>query len=141
MFTFAAPNRAQAVPFFLLSANAQGDNWYYSPYFGRYNISYYPYIYKDCFGWLYWYGEVGDNGGGWFYDYNTGDYFWTSAGTYRYDLDPQQTYFYSNNLGVWLYYFEPKLGWKRYRDFYNTATKVYFSYPLNIEVCPTCSYD
>ena len=63
MFTFAAPNRAQAVPFFLLSANAQGDNWYYSPYFGRYNISYYPYIYKDCFGWLYWYGEVGDNGG------------------------------------------------------------------------------
>ena len=119
LFTFAAPNRAQADPFFFTwKAISLGNNWFLYQYFGQVYIgNEYPRIYKNGFGWLqYWSDAYMPNrvaGGGavfgnFFKDDRTGDYFYTNF--QYYDVAAKWTWFYSWNLGTWLYYVEPPPG-------------------------------
>ena len=56
-----------------------------------------------------------------FYDALTGDYLYTNTRDYDY---PQAAYFYSYDLGAWLYYYEDFDDNNR-RTFYNFATGQY----------------
>ena len=105
---FAAPLRAQSVspgPFFddetFLGYDANGYEVYFLEYFR--DFTYYPadtiYVYKYGFGWLYYLGNSSPTShDAYFYDSTSGDYFWTDSGNYP--------YFYSFNLGTFLYYYE-----------------------------------
>ena len=104
----ASPLRAQSVspgPFFddetFLGFDANGYEVYYLEYFQ--DFTYFPantnYIYKYSFGWLiYLGGSSPTSRDAYFYDSSTGDYFWTDSADYP--------YFYSFNLGTFLYYYE-----------------------------------
>jgi hypothetical protein len=125
LFTFAAPSRAQEpAPFFFSTQVFVGNSVFYSPDFGYYNWVNYPWIYKFGFGWL-WYGGNDASGGSFLYDWLTGGFFWTNAQVYEY---PQAAYFYSYNLGTWLYYYEDSDDNNR-RTFYNYATGMWIYYP------------
>jgi hypothetical protein len=155
LFTFAAPNRAQAQFFFAdcvdsVTNPCQGiAGWnpggFFFPHFGQVYTSaavapYYWY-YKNDFGWLSWKGNNSTYpswipGGGYplgsfFYDYRTGDTFYTNYQLYVWSGGPH--YFYSYNLGAWLWYYEP-IGEnanldKTHRLFYDYATGQNIYYP------------
>ena len=131
LFTFAAPNRAQAAdPFFFRENYSFNNNWYFSRYFGYTYMAtgvFPPWIYKNGFGWLSYLGnDQGD--GSFFWDYLTGDTFYTNARAYDLSFNPQRTFFYSYALGTWLYYFEDADNNNR-RTFQNLTTGEYIYYP------------
>ena len=116
LFTFAAPDRAQALPFFFQTQVpvAGYPGWYYSRNFGYYHLGPFniggiryswPFFYKLGFGLLYyWPDEI--QGESYFYDFSTGD--WLNADTRTWDVEahPSRTWFYSERLSSDLLYLE-----------------------------------
>ena len=104
----ASPLRAQSVspgPFFdaetFLGFDANGSEVYYLEYFREftYDPSDATYVYKYDFGWLCYLGASSPTSqDAYFYDCTSDDYFWTDSSDYP--------YFYSFNLGTFLYYYE-----------------------------------
>jgi hypothetical protein len=94
LFTFAAPNRAQANPYFFqtstyVGTRPDGIDIYLSPDFGFFSLNAnpafpFPYIYKWGFGWIWWNSAYEDAYGGYFWDYATNSYFYTDARYYDY---------------------------------------------------------
>jgi hypothetical protein len=121
LFTFAAPNRAQAdpFPFFFRTSvsygnDAQGNSWYYSPDFGWFflkfndpNLPYPPWIFKWSFGPIKFLAT--DANGDYFYDLATNDILVTNAQYYEYQqagVAYPPHWFYSMHLSALLYYIE-----------------------------------
>ena len=116
-----APLRAQSVvPFFdsgtVVGTDANGNQISYQDSFGYYTLEFFPYVYKyNNFGYLLY---VGGNTStdAYFYDFTRGDTFYTNPSLYP--------YFYSFNLGTFLYYFEGSMP----RQFYNFKTQQFIVY-------------
>jgi len=95
LFTFAAPNRAQALPHFFpgstkVATTTTGVDIWSSPDFGLFSISPFPgdpygfpYIYKWGFGWVWWNSAYENAYGGVFWDLTTKSYFYTYAQYYN----------------------------------------------------------
>ena len=114
---------------FFTSQTYLGDagNGYSAYYLSYFNFYFYPtssdatptYLYKDKFGFLYFFGPTGaslSSDEAYFYDFTSKDYFYTSSSLYP--------YFYSFNLGSFLYYFEGS----NPRDFYEFKTSSFIRY-------------
>ncbi len=107
-------------PEVFLGDAGNGYEAYYLDYFNYY--AYQPdemeYIYKYNFGFLYYFSPDSNlsTNEAYFYDFTTGDYFYTSA-----DLYP---YFYSFNRDSFLYYFEDSSP----REFYDFGTSSFIYY-------------
>ena len=114
---------------FFTTQTSLGDagNGYSAYYLSYFNIYLYPssegatptYLYKDKFGFLYFLGPSGGSTSSdeaYFYDFTTKDYFYTSVSLYP--------YFYSFNLGSFLYYFESS----NPREFYEFKTSSFIFY-------------
>ncbi len=107
-----------------LGTLSNGDPVYYLSYFNTYT---YPAsegttptnLYKFNFGFLYFFnpggGDLSSNEA-YFYDFTTGDFFYTSESLYP--------YFYSFNLSSFLYYFEGSSP----REFYEYKTSSFIAY-------------
>lgn len=105
---YASPVRAQSVspgPFFdreqFLGYDATFHEVYYLPYFQ--DFTYDPgnstYVFKYNFGWLCYLGSTTPTSAdAYLFDCFSSDYLWTSISAYP--------YFYSFNLGTFLYYYE-----------------------------------
>ena len=127
--TFAAPNRAQANPYFfntstIFIAQSNVGNIYFSPNFGYfyfpYGEGYLNWIHKIGFGRIYWWGPpYEDTYGGWFWDHQTASNFYTDARYYSiqfYQAPPLlemikyytfYTYFKSQQYNnAWLLYYD-----------------------------------
>ncbi len=107
-----------------LGTLSNGDSVYYLPYFNSYTYSGSASttpttLYKFNFGFLYFFNPAsGDLSSteAYFYDYTSGDFFYTSESLYP--------YFYSFNLGTFLYYFEGS----NPRQFYNFKSSGFVKY-------------
>lgn len=121
----AATNPPQPMNFFspqtTLGDVGNGYTAYYLPYFSTYAYSSSTplYIYKFNFGFLYFFDPAsGDlsSDEAYFYDFTAKDYFYTASSLYP--------YFYSFNLGSFLYYFEGS----NPRNFYEFKTSSFINY-------------
>ena len=123
---YASPAKAQSSspgPFFddetFLGFDNGGNEAYYLQYFNTftYDQADSNYVYKYNFGWLYYLGNSGPIvHDAYFYDFTSDDYFWTNTDEYP--------YFYSFNLGEFLYYFEGTSP----REFYDFGNDQYILY-------------
>ena len=122
--TRAAKTRQTATaPYFFDDSVNLGSGVYYADAFGYYNLDFYsqgqPYIYKYGFGYLYYYGDDGGDGD-YFYDFTSGDTFYTAASLYP--------YIYSFNRSTFLYYFEDEDSENDARAFYDYRLGDYITY-------------
>ena len=101
--------------------DSNGYTMYYLTYFDAF--SFYQsdprYIYKYEFGWLYNFGGTTPTSDDvYLYDFETDDVLYTAANVYP--------YFYSFNMGTFLYYFAGSYP----REFYDMSTDIDILYPL-----------
>ena len=95
-----------------------GDNFFFSAWFGIYNVTFYPWIFHVEHGWQYVF-ETGNQGEAWLFDNESIDFWWTSSSF-------QSLTFWSNTRQTFNFYF---VGTTDPRDFVDLETEEFWTIP------------
>ena len=95
-----------------------GENFFFSAWYGTYNVTYYPWVFHTEHGWQYVF-ETANQGKAWLFDHESQDYWWT-----RSNFQPLTVW--SNSRQTYNFYF---VGTTNPRRFIDLETEEFWTIP------------